>query len=78
MDFIETIEKAIGIEAKKKFLPIQPGDVEATYADVDDLMDYVGFKPATPLEKGIDAFVKWYRGYFTILKVPIMDLSGLG
>ena len=64
MDFIETIEKAIGIEAKKKFLPMQPGDVEATYADVDDLMDYVGFKPATPLEKGIDAFVKWYRGYY--------------
>lgn len=66
MDFIQTIEKSLGKEAEKEFLPMQPGDVEATYADVDDLMDYVAFKPATPLEKGIDAFVKWYRGYYKI------------
>ena len=64
MDFIKTIEDAIGKEATKNYLPMQPGDVEATYADVDDLMDYVGFKPSTPLEQGIDAFVKWYRGYY--------------
>ncbi len=66
MDFIHTIEKSLGKEAEKEFLPMQPGDVEATYADVDDLMDYVNFKPATPLENGIDAFVKWYRGYYKI------------
>jgi UDP-glucuronate 4-epimerase len=48
------------------FLPIQPGDVPATYADVDDLVQDVGFKPATPIEEGVERFVKWYRDYYKI------------
>ncbi len=62
--FIATIEKALGREAKKNFLPMQPGDVPATYADVDDLMRDVGFKPATPIEEGVDKFVAWYKEYY--------------
>ncbi len=62
--FIATLEKALGKTARKNLLPLQPGDVPATYADVDDLMQDVGFRPATPIEVGIDRFVKWYREYF--------------
>ena len=62
--FIEMLEQALGKPAKKKFLPIQPGDVPATYADVQDLIDEVGFKPDTPLEEGIKKFVEWYRSYY--------------
>jgi UDP-glucuronate 4-epimerase len=62
--FIETIEKNLHKQAKKNFLPLQPGDVPATYADVDDLMADVGFKPATPIEEGINKFVSWYRKYY--------------
>ena len=61
--FIATLEKALGKTAKKNLLPLQPGDVPATYADVDDLMRDVGFRPATPIEDGIQRFVDWYRGY---------------
>ena len=64
MEFIETIEKVLGKEAKKEFMDLQPGDVPATYADIDDLINDVGFKPATPLEKGIKSFVSWYREYY--------------
>ncbi|MFZ0106188.1 MAG: NAD-dependent epimerase/dehydratase family protein, partial [Thiobacillus sp.] len=63
MDFIGTIEKALGEEAKKNFLPMQDGDVQATYADVDDLIRDTGFKPATSLEYGIGKWVEWYRAY---------------
>ena len=63
-DFIAAIEKALGKKAKKDFLPMQPGDVPATYADIDDLIRYVGFKPATPLEEGIARFIQWYREYY--------------
>jgi UDP-glucuronate 4-epimerase len=63
MDFIGIIEKALGQEAKKNFLPMQDGDVQATYADVDDLIRDTGFKPATSLEYGIGKWVEWYRGY---------------
>ena len=62
--FIEMLEQALGKSAKKKFLPIQPGDVPATYADVQDLIADVGFKPDTPLEEGIRHFVEWYRSYY--------------
>ena len=62
--FIEVVEQALGKEAQKNFLPMQPGDVPTTYADVDDLMRDVGFKPSTPIEEGIDRFVRWYRGYY--------------
>jgi len=63
-DFIIAIETAIGKKAEKKFLDMQPGDVPATYADIDDLTRAVGFKPETSLEIGIDAFVHWYRAYY--------------
>jgi UDP-glucuronate 4-epimerase len=61
--FIATIEKCLGQEAKKNLLPMQPGDVPATYADVDDLMNDVGFQPATSIEQGVERFVRWYREY---------------
>ena len=64
MKFIEVLEKCLGKKAKKNLLPIQPGDVPATYADVDDLIRDVGFKPATPIEEGIRKFVEWYRNYY--------------
>jgi len=50
--------------AEKNYLPMQPGDVPATYADVDALVADVGFKPATPLEVGVKRFVEWYRGFY--------------
>ena len=64
MTFINTLEKILGKEAKKEFLGLQPGDVPATYADVDDLMTDVGFKPQTPIESGIRQFVEWYKVYY--------------
>jgi UDP-glucuronate 4-epimerase len=64
MYLIETLENALGKKAEKNLLPIQPGDVPATYADVDDLMRDVGFKPSTSIEDGVGRFVEWYRGYF--------------
>jgi UDP-glucuronate 4-epimerase len=63
MTFIGTIERALGQEAMKNFLPMQPGDVVATYADVEDLKRDVGYEPRTPLEYGIGRWVEWYRGY---------------
>ncbi len=64
MDFIEAIERALGKDAVKEFLPLQPGDVPATYADVDDLIEVVGFKPETSISKGIDKFIEWYLDYY--------------
>ncbi|MDY6792332.1 MAG: NAD-dependent epimerase [Thermodesulfobacteriota bacterium] len=64
MEFIQTIEKVLGQEAQKEFLDLQPGDVPATYADIDDLINDVGFKPATPLEEGIKRFIAWYKEYY--------------
>lgn len=64
MRFIEVIETAMGKAAEKNFLPMQPGDVPATYADVDALMNDVGFQPKTPIEEGIQKFVTWYRSYY--------------
>jgi len=61
MRFIEAIEDTLGMKAEKNLLPIQPGDVPATFADVDDLIKDVGFKPATPIEEGIEKFVEWYE-----------------
>jgi len=62
--FIEAIEEKLGKKAIKKYLPMQPGDVPATYADVDDLMRDVGFKPATSVEDGIGRFVDWFKDYY--------------
>ena len=64
--FIEVLEQTIGKKAKKKLLPIQPGDVPATYADIEDLSRDVGFKPATPIEVGIPRFVQWYREFYKV------------
>ena len=64
MEFITAIEKLLGKEAKKEFLDLQPGDVPATYADVDDLIKDVGFKPSTPIETGIKRFVEWFKEYY--------------
>lgn len=64
--FIATLEKALGRTAQKNLLPMQPGDVPATYADVDDLIRDVGFRPATSIEDGIARFVQWYREYYHV------------
>jgi len=64
MDFIETLEKLIGKEAKKEFLSMQQGDVYKTCADISDLMTDFDFKPTTPIEEGLEKFVKWYKEYF--------------
>ena len=64
--FIDVLEDAIGIRAKRNLLPIQPGDVLDTFADVDSLKDAIGFCPSTPIEVGIQRFVEWYRGFYRI------------
>ncbi len=66
MHMIKTLEQTLGVEAKKNFLPMQDGDVPATYADVDDLIRDVGFRPSTPIETGIQRFVNWYRDYHKV------------
>ncbi|VAW90497.1 UDP-glucuronate 5'-epimerase [hydrothermal vent metagenome] len=64
--FIEVIEDCLGIKAEKNLLPLQPGDVPATYANIDDLVNDVGFKPATTIEDGIANFISWYQDYYKI------------
>lgn len=64
--FIEVLENCLGKKAKKNLMPLQDGDVPATYADVDDLVADVGFKPATSIEEGIGKFVRWYKAYYKI------------
>ena len=64
MDYVGALEQALGIEARKNFLPMQPGDVPATFADVDALADWVGFRPGTPVTEGVRRFADWYRGYY--------------
>ena len=66
MEFIGEIEDALGLKAEKNLLPLQDGDVPATYADVQALQDWTGYVPATPLRTGIRAFVAWYRGYYGV------------
>jgi len=63
---VALLEKEFGKAAIKEMLPMQPGDVEATYADVKDLEDDIGFRPATPIEEGVARFVRWYRDYYRI------------
>jgi UDP-glucuronate 4-epimerase len=62
--FIETLERALGRSAIKNFVPMQPGDVPATYADIEELRDAIGFAPSTPLEEGIRRYVAWFREYY--------------
>ena len=63
MGFIETIENSVGKKAEKNMMAMQDGDVVATYANIDALVDAVGFKPATPLKEGMQKFVDWYKAY---------------
>lgn len=64
LKFIEAIENKIGIKAEKEFVPMQAGDVLATYADVKELMEDTGFSPSTPIEVGVGKFIDWYRDYY--------------
>lgn len=66
LHFIEVLENRLGRKAVKNFLPLQQGDVPETYADVEDLMREVDFRPATPIEQGIDEFVSWYTWYYKV------------
>ncbi|MEZ0246218.1 MAG: NAD-dependent epimerase [Methylophilaceae bacterium] len=66
MDYIAALEKALGRKADMELLPLQPGDVPDTYADVDDLVEQCSYKPAMPVEQGIRNFVAWYRDYFKV------------
>ncbi|MDD4328267.1 MAG: capsular biosynthesis protein CpsI, partial [Eubacteriales bacterium] len=64
MRFINALETALGKEAEKVFMDMQPGDVMRTYADVSDLERDIGFKPSTSIEDGLRKFVDWYTGYY--------------
>ncbi len=64
MDMIEALENELGKRAEKNLLPLQPGDVPATYADVEDLMRDIGYRPDTSIQEGIHHFVTWYRKYY--------------
>jgi len=66
MDFIASIEKACGRTAKKNFLPMQPGDIPTTYADISDLSEDIGLVPSTQIEDGVSKFVAWYRHYYRV------------
>ncbi|WP_061033134.1 NAD-dependent epimerase [Vibrio splendidus] len=66
MDYIEALESALGVEAKKNFMPMQPGDVYATYADTEDLFSATGYKPEVKVKQGVKAFVDWYKAYYTL------------
>ena len=66
LDFVESLEAALGVEAQKNFLPLQPGDVLRTWADVDELAELIDFRPATTLQSGVSHFVNWYRDYYAV------------
>jgi len=66
MDYIKALENALGLEAKKDFLPLQDGDVPDTYANVDDLVKEFGYKPDMSVIKGVESFVEWYKEYYKI------------
>ena len=65
MDFIAAIERAVGREVDKEFLPMQLGDVPDTYADVSELAEAFGYQPSTPVEEGVKRLVEWYREYYS-------------
>ena len=66
MDYIEYLEKLLGKKANKEFLPIQPGDVPNTYADVSDLVRDIGYKPATKVDDGMRKFIQWYKEFYGV------------
>jgi UDP-glucuronate 4-epimerase len=63
MDYIEALETSLGKKAEKELLPLQPGDVPDTYADVDDLVEEFDYKPSMSVKKGVENFAKWYKQY---------------
>ncbi|MCG9683898.1 NAD-dependent epimerase [Vibrio sp. Isolate23] len=66
MDFIESLETSLGIEAKKNYMPMQPGDVYATYAETEDLFEATGYVPKVKVKEGVNAFVEWYKKYYEL------------
>jgi UDP-glucuronate 4-epimerase len=66
LQFVETLEKCLGTKAQRNFLPLQPGDVLATYADITDLKQEIGFEPETSIEVGLEKFVEWYCRYYKV------------
>ncbi|MNN35766.1 dTDP-glucose 4,6-dehydratase [compost metagenome] len=66
LDFVECVEAAVGIAAQKNYLPLQPGDVVRTWADVAELAELIDFRPATTLQTGVSHFVNWYRDYYAV------------
>lgn len=76
MDFIGAIETKLGKKAEKTFLPLQPGDVPATYADIDDLFKTVGFRPQTSIEDGVSRFIDWYRDYYGVSRAKPAESEG--
>lgn len=66
MDFIGAVEMALGVEAKKNFLPMQPGDVPATWASTEELFKAIGYKPSIDIQTGVNRFVDWYKTYYQI------------
>ena len=76
MDFISILEGALGRTAEKNYLPMQDGDVPATYADTDRLAEWVGFSPTMPVDTGIARFVDWYFSFFPESAIPGRRLTG--
>ena len=66
MDVISVLSQELGVEPQMEMLPMQPGDVPATYADIDQLEAAVGFRPSTSIEHGVRRFVQWYREYYQV------------
>ena len=64
LDFVQSLESALGIKAKKNFMPMQAGDVYQTFADIDDLFNVTGYKPKMSVEQGVNNFVDWYSEFY--------------
>lgn len=73
LEFVEVLERHLGIRARREYLPMQPGDVLATYADVTDLEREVGYRPETPIDVGLGRFVEWYREYYGVGGIAVGD-----
>jgi UDP-glucuronate 4-epimerase len=73
LQFVRVLERLLGLEAKLELLPMQPGDVEATYADIRDLQEATGFQPHTPIETGLARFVEWYKSYYAVDAPAYLD-----
>jgi UDP-glucuronate 4-epimerase len=73
---VEVLEQALGRVAEKRLVEMQPGDVPATYADIEALANDVGFKPSTPIEVGVKRFVDWYRSFYSVQAADAQEVSG--